>query len=62
MPPRVKRSQYAPRLPVQLMIKLLLYTAQAVLVHAHIPQHLRGYVVLRVKPLELFLEVHALEL
>ena len=41
---------------VQLRLEFLLQAAQAVVVHAHIAQHLRGDFVVRVEALKLFLK------
>ena len=58
---RVHGRVHAAGNAVQLRIELLLQAAQPVVVHAHIAQHLRGNFVVRIKALELFLEVDALE-
>ena len=47
---------------MQLRLELLLQSAQAVIVHAHIAQHLRGNLVVRIEALELFGEVDALDM
>ena len=46
---------------VQLRLELQLQAAQAVVVHAHIAQHLRGDLIVRIEALKLFLEVDAFE-
>ena len=46
---------------VQLRLELQLQAAQAVVVRAHIAQHLRGDLIVRVEALKLFLEVDAFD-
>ncbi len=62
MPPRIHGRVHAAGNAVQLRFELLLQAAQAVVVHAHIAQHLRGDLVVRIEALKLFLKVDALEL
>ncbi len=59
--PRIHGRIHAAGNAVQLRFEFLLQAAQAVVVHAHIAQHLRGNLVVRIEALELFLEVDALD-
>jgi hypothetical protein len=53
---RIHRRVHAARNAVQLRLELLLQAAQAVVVHAHIAQHLRGNLVVRIEALKLLLK------
>ena len=57
---RVHGGVHLARNAVELRVEFLLQAAQAVVVHAHIAQHLRGDLVVRVEALEFFLEVDPL--
>ncbi len=46
---------------MHLVVELLLQPAQPVIIRAHIAQHLRRQVAVRIKALELLLEVDALQ-
>ena len=57
---RVHGGVHAPGDAVQLTVELLLEAAEAVVVDAHIAQHLRGDLVVGIEALKLFLKVDAL--
>ena len=61
MPARIQRGQHAAGRAVQCVIVTLLDAAQSIVVGAHIAQDLRGRDVVGVVPLELFLDVNALQ-
>jgi hypothetical protein len=49
---RIQGRVHAARNAVQLRLELLLQAAQAIVVHAHIAQHLRGNLVVRIETAE----------
>ncbi len=57
----VHRRQHMPGSSVHVFVELQLQSAKPGVVRAHIAQHMRGQLVVRVKALELLLEVHALQ-
>ena len=62
MTPRIKRGEHAAGDAVQVAIERALQAAQAVVIGAYVAQHLRRQLIVRIKTLEFFLEVHALEI